>query len=380
MQYLYTYSIIMNMKITGIVCEYNPFHNGHIHHIKETKKLTNPDVLVCVMSGNFVQRGESAIVDKWQRAKAAVENGVDLVVELPFIYATQSAAQFAKGSIDILKLAKIDALVFGSESNDIENLVSLSTIDDTNLSTLKKDGISSVKAYEQLYGNLKANDILGINYLKQLKDTNIKAYTIQRTNNYHEEEVNTLFSSATAIRKAIYDKEDVSNHTVMKDLDDTFKMEHYYPFIKMLLLTTPKEVLSTYFLMDEGIENNLIKNAKIANTYDEFLSLCISKRYTKAKIQRTLIHLMCQTTKEEVNTLPPINCLRILAYNDKGKKYLKYLKEKDVNIASRFNQISEPYRSMELKASYVYAYPLDIQKQNEWLKKELQPPIYIQTK
>ena len=366
------------MKITGIICEYNPFHNGHIHHIKQTKKLTNPDVLVCIMSGNFVQRGEPAIINKWDRAKTAIENGVDIVFELPFIYATQSANYFAKGSIDCLKLANVDAIVFGSESNNINILKTLANIDSSSYCEFIKEGLSSSKAYEQIYGTLNPNDILGINYIKEIQGSAIIPYTIQRTNNYHEEQLNESFSSATSIRKAIKHKLDYTLQTPMRNLDATYAMENYYPLIKALLSTMQPQVLHELFLMDEGIENNLIKNSKIANDYEEFIALCVSKRYTRSRIQRTLIHLMLQTTKKQVNELPPISYLRVLAYNDKGKEYLKQLRNNEnVTVASKFSQIPKPYREMELKASTIYAYPLANTSQIEFVKKELQQPIYI---
>lgn len=365
------------MKVTGIVCEYNPFHNGHIHHIKETKKISNPDVLVCVMSGNFVQRGEPAIINKWERAKIAVAHGCDIVFELPFIHTVQSANHFAKGSIDCLKLAQINQIVFGSESNNIETLTQLAHIDCQAYPEYIKAGISSSKAYEQIYGKLNANDILGINYIKELKGTNIIPYTIQRTNNYHEEELNTHFSSATAIRKAIKEGDDYTQETPLRNLSATFQLENYYPLIKALLLTMPSASLKQLFLMDEGIENNLIKNVKIANSFEEFISLCISKRYTRSRIQRTLIHLMMQTSKVSVDKLAPISYLRVLAYNEQGKQYLKYLKKQGVHIASKFNQIPQAYREIELKATSIYAYPLMNEQQQQLINTELNKPIYI---
>lgn len=361
--------------VTGIICEYNPFHNGHTLHIEKTRALTNPDVLVCVMSGNFVQRGEPAITNKWERAKVAIAHGVDIVVELPFIYATQSANKFAKGAVDVLKLAQIDHLVFGSESNNLAILQKLTTIND-DIQELKQQGISSAKAYERLYGTLNPNDILGLNYLKQLSGTSIQAHTIQRTTNYHDPILQGKYSSATSIRHGVYAHQSYDYSTPMKELKDTFQMKHYYPYIKTLLLTSDSKMLSSYFLMDEGIEYNLIKNCKIATSYEEFLTLCTSKRYTKASIQRTLVHLLNQTTKDLVNNLPPIHYLRILAFNETGKQYLNQLKE-DTTIAAKFAKIPEPYRTMELKAAQVYAYPLAIDKQKAMIELELQPPLYI---
>ena len=364
-----------NIKITGIICEYNPFHNGHILHIKKTRELSKPDVLICVMSGNFVQRGEPAITNKWDRAKCAIQHGVDLVVELPFIFATQSANTFAQNAIETLKLLKVDNIVFGSETNDIKKLEKLLLIDD-DISNIKTKGISSAKAYAQLYGELHPNDILGLNYIKYAYHYKIRAYTIQRTNDYHNPCMEGTISSATAIRTQIYKHKEHAYGTPMENLSDTFKMEYYYPYIKMLLLTTHSKKLKKLFLMDEGIENNMIKNCKLANSYEAFLNLCISKRYTKASIQRTLVHLINQTYKEDADSLPSLNHVRILAFNQKGKKYLHSLKEELV-IASKFNQIPSPFKEMELKATQVYAYPLPISKQKEMVASELQPPMYI---
>ncbi len=363
------------MKTFGIICEYNPFHYGHLHHIQQIKKIHNPDVLVCVMSSNFVQRGEPAIINKWERAKTAVEHGVDLVIELPFIYSVQSANHFAQASVELLHLAHVDTIVFGSETNDIEKLNQLALVDTSLFNTHLKAGISSAKAYEQIYGELDPNDILGMNYIKYASPLNINTYSIQRTNQYHETTMNEIHSSASAIRNAVYTNHAYESQTPMKELSNTFQMKNYYPYIKTLLLTSDPPVLSKLFLMDEGIENLLIKNIKIANSYEEFIQLCISKRYTKAKIQRTLVHLMNQTTKQEVNALTKPNYLRILAFNDKGQSHIKALKEDGIHIASKFNQIPAPYQAMELKATHVYQYPLI--NTEEQLQSETQAPLLL---
>ena len=367
------------MHITGIITEYNPFHNGHKHHIEETKKKTSCDLLINVMSGNFVQRGEPAICDKWKRATKAIENGCDIVIELPFIYATQSADSFAQGAIQCLRLAGVQDVVFGSETNDLDMLYKLSEINTHDYKQHMKDGLSLIQAYTKHIGNIQANDILGIHYIKHLKETSIKPYTIQRTNQYHGEHIEPKIASATAIRKAFYNHISIEHATCMADeLTNDFAMKHYYPYIQTLLCTLDKEYLSQLFLMDEGIENHLIKQAKQHHNFEDFLGACTSKRYTKSKIRRTLIHLMNQTTKKQVNTLPPLQHIRILAFNDKGRKYLKELK-KHVHIASKFTQIPKIYREMELKAAHVYAYPLNYEAKQSMLSFELQSAIYIKT-
>lgn len=365
------------MHITGIITEYNPFHNGHRYHIEQTRKLTQCDVLICVMSPNFVQRGEPAICDKWKRAQTAIQNGCDIVLELPFAYATQSATQFAQGAVKSLQLAGVQEIVFGSEINDIQTLKRISEIDGSMYRDLMQDGLSPVKAYETIYGAMNANDILGLSYIQAMRNTDIKPLSIKRTTNYHETSIHDTIASATAIRSSFLQHQDVHHVTCMADeLSNDYEMKNYYPMIQNLLLTLSPTYLSSLFLMDEGIEHHLIKQARVCHNYDDFLSACTSKRYTASKIRRTLCHLMNQTTKEDINTLPELTHIRVLAFNHLGKSYLKEIK-KDTLIASRFNQIPEKYRKMELKATRVYAYPLDENKKRAIMESELRSPIYL---
>ncbi|WP_166667486.1 tRNA(Met) cytidine acetate ligase [Breznakia blatticola] len=359
------------LTVCGIVCEYNPFHNGHIHHIQQAKVISKCDVLVCIMSGNFVQRGEPAIIDKWERTKIALDYGVDIVVELPYIYATQSANHFAKASIDILKMMQVDCIVFGSESNDVSFLHSLVAKEKQ---LIKKPGQSSAKAYEEMFGDLSPNDILGYNYIKAIGDAPIAAYTIQRTNAYHGKQLTGSVSSATSIRNQIANQQVVSNTTPMTNLDDRFLMEHYFPFIKYQLQVLSKQELAAIFLMDEGMESHLYKQVELAVSYDDFIKRAITKRYTKASIQRSLIHLLTHTTKQVVNSLPALDYVRILGFNQTGQNYLANIKE-DIHLASSFGQIPQVYRDMEYKAAQVYASVLPLDKQAAFIKKEIQQPI-----
>lgn len=354
------------MKICGIVCEYNPFHNGHIYHIHKTKEVTQCDLLIALMSGNFVQRGEPAIIDKWQRTEMALLHGVDLVIELPFIYATQSAKYFAQGAMHLLNLIGCDCFCFGSESNNLELLKEYSQLE---LQTLDKT-IAPVQSYENLYGNLKANDILGINYLKYANQ--LKPYCIKRSNSYFDKQLEDEISSATSIRFAVQNNQDISKATPMT-IKDPIYLKDYYPYIQSLLLTLSKDYLKELFLMDEGIENLLVKNAQYDN-FDDFMEHSISKKYTRSKIQRTLVHLLNQTTKKTVNTLQLPNYVRILGANEKGRKYLKTV---NCPIASRFNQIPEEYRTIELKSTQVYASVMDEKKRKLCKEKELRAPIFL---
>ncbi len=369
------------MKVTGIIVEYNPFHNGHIHHINETKKITNCDILIAVMSGHFVQRGEVAMIDKWQRVQSALDHGVDIVIELPTIYTLQQASLFAQGSVLSLDLMKVDSICFGSESNNLDELKEIAELS-INVNHLKENlrsGMGFPKAYGLLSGSFYANDILGIAYLKALQNTHIKPYCIQRTNHYHDTNLDDYIASATAIRKGILSNEDVSKYTPMSNhLMQSFVNENrlYYPMIRHLLTTLSKQYLSTLFLMDEGIESHLKKMAIRHSTYDDFINNAVTRRYTKSKIQRTLMHLLMQNTKSEVNALSKLNHVRLLGFNTKGREYLKTLKkDESLTIVSSFSQLPKDYKSIEEKAFHTYTALMDIKKQNTLSKRELKEPI-----
>ena len=245
------------MKITGIVTEYNPFHNGHQYHIELTRQLTQPDVLVAVMSGHFVQRGEPAICDKWQRTETALKHGVDLVIELPVAFATQSAQTFAYKSVEILSLAQATDIVFGSESNDLETIKEIAELS-INIDGLKESmrtGNSYPKAIGLLSGEYDPNDILGIGYCKAAKHFNITPHTIQRSNSYHSIDTDHPIASATAIRKALKDNKDISHMTPMSHLMEQSvypDWQLYYHLLKHILLTLPKSYLQEVFLIKIG--------------------------------------------------------------------------------------------------------------------------------
>lgn len=362
------------MNVTGIICEYNPFHNGHLYHINKAKELTNPDVLVCVLSGNYNQRGDISIINKFEKTKAALENGVDLVVELPYIYATQNAYKFGSTAVNILNKLNCNNLVFGSETNNLEELSKYADleIDVTRLKELMHDGNSYPKAYGLLSGSLYPNDILAVTYLKALKDTNIKPISIQRTNDYLSTDLD-IIASASAIRKAIKENKDYQKATSMK-IDNPVFNEDLYPYLRQILFTTPRNKLQEIFLVSEGIEALLIDNAIKYDNYDEFINNSITRRYTKSRIQRVCLQILNQITKQEVNNLPELNYIRVLGFNDKGRNLLKQLKEKE-NIVTLFKNIPKEYKDIEWKTSLTYS--LLQKNSNEYLKQELKGPIII---
>lgn len=370
------------MKITGIVTEYNPFHNGHQYHIEQTRQLTQPDVLVAVMSGHFVQRGEPAIIDKWTRTEAALRHGVDLVIELPIAFATQSAQTFAYKSVEILALAQASDIVFGSESNDLETIKEIADLN-ISIDSLKesmRSGLSYPKAIGLLSGEYDPNDILGIGYCRAAKHFQITPHTIQRTNSYHSIDTDSSIASATAIRKALKEHKEIAHMTPMQDLEHQRvypDWQLYYPFLRHILLTLPKTILQEVFLVSEGIESHMIRQAMIHDDAHGFIDACINRRYSKARIQRTMVHLLLHHTKQQVKELPSIDTLRVLGFNSQGLKALQMYKEKEIKVASRFNQIPLPYRRMEHKATQIYASVFDKKEKDRILSRESQGPVIL---
>ncbi len=361
------------MKITGIVTEYNPFHNGHIYHINKTREITNPDLLIAVMSGNFTQRGEVGITDKFERTKAALLNGVDLVVELPYIYTLQNAYVFAKESVNILSRLHIDSMVFGSETNNMEELKKFASleIDVTRLKELMDTGESYPKAYGLLSGSMYSNDILAVAYLKALKDTSITPYSIERTNDYHSDELGEI-ASANAIRKALLNSKDISKSTPMV-IDNPVFNKDLYPLYRHMLMTSSTNELSEYFLTAEGIENLLKKNAYLYDDYEEFISHSVSRRYTRSRIQRVMCHMLNKVKKNDIQNLEN-NYIRVLGFNRKGQEYLNSLrKEEDLNIITQFKNIPQNMKDIEWKVAVTYSFI----KGNDYLKKELKGPVII---
>ncbi len=359
------------MDACGIIVEYNPFHNGHLYHLKQAKQISNCDCLIAIMSPNFVQRGEPAIIDKWTRAQHAIKQGVDLVIELPVAYATQSGDTFAKGAVNLLKLLQVKSMVFGSECNDLDLLKQYLNHEYT------IDKHSSYSKNFASNSNLKSNDILGIAYLKALENSNIKPYTIKRTNTYHDLKLNHDIASASAIRLASLNKQDISKHTSMaNELVNPISWDLYYPLLQYILLTTPCEILAKRHLVKEGIQHLFKKNAAKYDNYQAFLNACVSKRYTRASIQRMLVHILLQNNQETITNLPHLDYIRPLAFNDKGRQYLKQIKN-SVNVCAKFNQIPPLYRELELKATQVYSYALEDKKRLEFIKKEYDSPCYI---
>ena len=360
------------MEIIGIVAEYNPFHNGHLYQIEQIKKKYKDSTIIVVMNGNYTQRGEVTIVDKWQRAKVALNEGVDLIVELPYPFSTQSADYYAYGAITILEKLGCTKLIFGSESDNIEDLhlIAKAGLDDQVNELIKvycKLGNNYPTAISQAIEDITGkridtpNDLLGISYIKTIIKNNykIKPETIKRTNNYHSLETNNKISSASAIRNLIKDntpfQEFIPKNTL--SINETFhNIEDYFSLLKYKIIT--EENLDKYQTVDLTYSKKIKKVINECQTRDELIHLLKKKHDTYNKISRMLLHILCNFTKEKANTFKEITYIRILGFNTKGREYLNIIKKNiDIPIISKINKNKDQMLEFELETSKIYDIP-----------------------
>lgn len=353
----------------GIICEYNPFHNGHMYHINKIKEMYPNEEIILVMSSTFLQRGETSIINKWDKTKIALEAGVNLVIELPFVFSSQSADIFAKGSIDILDSLNVDKLVFGSESNNIEVLKEMASIQINNIkfNNLVKDFIKEginypsaiSKAIKILTNNdIKSpNDILGICYIKEIlkKKSLIKPICIQRTNEFHSKNIDSNIISATACRELIKNKSNINSYVPNfseKYYKDYYFIDDYFEFLKYKILSSN---INIYQTVDEGIENRIKKSIINSNNLEELIAKIKSKRFTHNKIKRMLVHILCGFTKDEANELKKSEYIRVLGFDDKGRKFLNKNKKNSIlPIITGYSNIKSKILDIELRVTNIY--------------------------
>ena len=375
------------MKITGITAEYNPLHNGHKFHIERTRELTGADCVVAVMSGNFTQRGEPAILDKWERGKLAVENGIDLVLELPFVYACSRAETFARGAMDILQGIGATTVSFGSESGDISALNNLVRALDDNADSIEgerveimKSGTSFAKAgemaVEQILGTeaselmVSPNNILALEYLKRIAYWNkqghaIEAVTVKRHGSgYHGVNEDAGFAGASAIRKmkskaqfSGYVPEDVASALEKALAYDDGKgailhmEEEMFRLVRGEVIKSSPDELRKIFCMGEGLENKLKKEIVKAECLSDFVDSLVSKRYTEATIRRLLVYVLLGIKEYE-----PSKAVygRVLAAGEKGRKLLGELRKADEHIPLITNINKDEIENKEVQDCLAY--------------------------
>lgn len=375
------------MNIIGIIGEYNPLHLGHIYQIKRAKEQFKDSIIILITNSCFTQRGEVSIINKWDKTKISLENDIDIVVELPFPYATQSADIFAKGSLEILNMLKIDILIFGSESNNLtklENIVNTQLKNNEYNKLVKeylKDGINYPTAMSKALTTLlgytitEPNDLLGISYLKEIAINNypIKPFTIKRIGNYHDKEIKNPIISASLIRSLFKENKDITPFIANNSkqyLYQNLSNESYFPYLKYKLLEAKD--LSIYQTVEEGIENRIKKALPLSNTWEELVQNIKTKRYTYNKINRMLIHILTSFTKEEANNLK-IDYIRVLGFNQKGKNYLnKIKKDIDIPLITSYKPNISTLLDLEQRITSIYYLPIEPQEiQNEYKRKPI---------
>lgn len=375
------------MKIGAIVCEYNPLHNGHLYQVYKAKNEYGIDSMIGIMSGSFVQRGEPAILDKYSRAKNAVENGLDLILELPTYFTLKSAEFFASGAIEIIKrLNIVDYLVFGSEIGSIEILKNIVNIINTSeFDTYLYEGINLGLSYSSASNNaiikaakskdvelpsINSNDILAIEYIKATKNSNLEPIAIQRKGaDYLSLSTDDEFISATAIRNAIITRHDFESvrdyvpgsvYDSLEKLNPANNISAEELLFNLLLFTVfvEKRDLCSVSRFEAGMDNLIINNLKSSTNLKELIDRLTSRRYTASRIKRFILNYLLNISSDMSFDYSDLY-IRPLCFNENGARILSLLKESSgLPLVSKFSDFyiesSNPLLELELRASNLY--------------------------
>ncbi|PLR97398.1 nucleotidyltransferase [Bacillus sp. T33-2] len=402
------------MNAVGVIVEYNPFHNGHAFHLQMAKEISGADVVIAVMSGNFLQRGEPALVSKWSRTEMSLLAGVDLVFELPYKFATQKAETFANGAVSILGASGCKFLCFGSESGDIQAFTDTAAFLEQNndqfQSLVKKNsatGVSYPKAISLSFQALSShkglidlsrpNNILGLQYVMAIRKqkSQMAAFTVTRKNaDYHDEHfASESIASATSIRKALSETDESSlikqfvpssTYTLLiqyKNMLGQFhSWENYWPLLKYKLLQTSPSELREIYEIEEGLENRLCQAALEASSFNDFMERIKTKRYTWTRLQRACVHVLTNSKKHEmVSVSEKASYLRLLGMTAKGRDYLNRNKSHlALPVISKLSSYKEPDIELDVRSSKIYALGVNGPGQQLLLKQDFtHPPIFI---
>jgi len=353
----------------GIIAEYNPLHNGHIYQLNESKKISRAEFCVVVMSGNFTQRGEISMLSKWERAKIAVDCGVDLVLELPFVYACNNAEYFAKGAVQILDgISCVDTISFGSESGDINKLqnaadailhesdefkrvMTESLAKGNSYPKARAEAVKLTMGKEEAEMLSQPNNILAVEYLKELSllKSKIVLMTIERKGQGDNSTILADdFASATGIRKSLETTGDIGNISKyvpepclsgiksanLKNGFSSNKTDNMFMLIRAKILSENEQNLEDIFSAGEGLGFKLKKEIRTAQSLDDLIMKVKSKRYTRTRIQRLLMHTLFDLKLGDVKDIvsKKLNYTRVLAFNEKGATLLKKIKKSEPKI------------------------------------------------
>ncbi|EOO64233.1 nucleotidyltransferase [Bacillus cereus] len=361
--------------------------------MQQTKKLTQSDIIIAVMSGPFLQRGEPALISKWYRTKMALANGVDLVVELPYVFATQKAETFANGAISILNALRVSEICFGSEDGQIENFyntISIQKNEEETFNYLVKQfmdaGNSYAKATSDAFSHIltseknidmsQPNNILGFQYMKAIlsQNSSIQAQTIKRfASHYHDETFNDQhIASATSIRKQLFSEEGSfttiepflpqATTSLLANYKQNYGILHnweqYFSFFKYRLMTMSPGDLRHIYEIEEGLEHRILSKIQNSSSFYSFMEALKTKRYTWTRLQRACTHILTNTTKEDIrsaNIEQHAPYIRLLGMSQKGQTYLSKNKKKiELPILTHTKTFDHAALDIEKKANSVY--------------------------
>ena len=366
-------------KILGIIAEFNPFHNGHKYLIDQAKSIVNPDCTVIAMSGNFTQRGQASIINKFEKTKTVLNSGANLVVEIPTVYSISSAENFAEGGVKVLMQAHATHIAFGVEDDnlDIIRLIADTLVDETEeykaiLKKYMEEGLSFAQSRcKALIEYLKdekieetinqPNNILAIEYLKAIKrlKANLEIVPIKR---------NKEFASSTEIRNKIFNDESVENSvpeesrkSLMENNGNLLKLDDFEKIIIYKLRTIDSNMLNNLADVAEGLDNLMVKYAKETNNLEDLIKNIKSKRYTQTRIQRILLYVLFEITKEDMKLSKELMpYVRVLGMNSEGEKLLKDIDQNVLvtSVKKFYDGCSEEYKrllDLDIKATNVYS-------------------------
>ena len=366
------------MKACGVIVEYNPFHNGHRYHVEQARKQSEADVIIAVMSGNFLQRGEPAIHDKWLRAQAALENGVDLVIELPVQWSLQSADYFARGGITLLQALGCESYCFGTDASEVFDYQAFGDFVANNQERINQTfhelqdptltyAQKMTEVFRQLYPALQLNSeqpnhILALSYAQENARFSkpMRPIAIERQGaSYHSTELQQHIASATAIRKAVLAKEDISQVAPLASqqalLDYQVTWDAFWPLLKYQIIASSVDELREIYQMVEGLEYRLKQFIYQADSFATFVDQVKTKRYTKTRIQRLMCYLLLNITTQEVQAAWEDNALHVLGFTTKGQQYLKEQKGTlSLPLVAKIGKPEEQRYALNVKADRIY--------------------------
>jgi predicted nucleotidyltransferase len=383
------------MRIAGIVTEYNPLHNGHLYQLAQIRQRLNPDLIVSVMSGDFTQRGEPAIVSKWDRARLALEAGVDLVFELPYVFAVGKADTFARGAVALLDRVGATHLVFSSECGRIKPF--FQTLDliaqhrllyQEKMTEALSRGISYPNAHAVAFRTLAAsstadlvdlslpNNSLGYQYVRAIRhrDSDMIPCTMRRKDAAHNDTVfaeGSEIASASSIRRCLMRPDGgvektgrvlpPSSLAVLRAAEERGVLtdwETFFPYLKYRLLSTPRAELSQVYEAEEGIENRLLAKIARSDSFHSFISAVKTKRYTWARLQRLCVHILTATKKDEAKVIALTeepDYLRLLGMSRAGRHYLALIRKRlDIPLITKIRRHRETMLELDSRAGMIY--------------------------